>query len=189
VSAVGRRYFGLADNPALRVVDADARPFLRASRTHYDIITVDAYRQPYVPFYLTTREFFREVRTRLRPGGVVALNITTLPGDDRLARAVAGTLAHEFPQVLTWQALTFNQLVVGLRDPLSTDELRARLSSVSDPVGMLTRLFAADARPARPAAHPWTDDLAPVEWITDRMIVSYGVSGADRGETLLPTHP
>jgi hypothetical protein len=37
-----------------------------------------------------------------------------VPGDRRLAEAVAGTLAAELPQVVTWQALRFNQLVVGL---------------------------------------------------------------------------
>ena len=47
---------------------------------------IDAYRQPYVPFYLATQEFFRLVRDRLAPGGAVALNVTTLPGDTRLAR-------------------------------------------------------------------------------------------------------
>ena len=35
--------------------DADARPFLRSTDTRYDLIVVDAYRQPYVPFYLATR--------------------------------------------------------------------------------------------------------------------------------------
>ncbi len=25
----------------------------------------------------------------------------------------------------------------------------------------------------------WTDDKAPVEWITDRMVLSYGLSGKD----------
>ncbi len=31
----------------------------------------------------------------------------------------------------------------------------------------------------------WTDDKAPVEWITDRMILSYGLSGQARGEVRL----
>ena len=71
-----------------------------------------------MPFYLATREFFRLVRERLAPGGIVALNVATVPGDHRLADGVAGTLATEFPQVVTWQALRFNQLVVGLDRPL-----------------------------------------------------------------------
>ena len=46
VSRVGRRYFGMEDNPRLTVHDVDARPFLRASDERYDLIVVDAYRQP-----------------------------------------------------------------------------------------------------------------------------------------------
>ena len=65
----------------------------------YDLILIDAYRQPYVPFYLATREFFRLCRQQLAPGGIVALNVSTVPGDHRLADGIAGTLASEFPQV------------------------------------------------------------------------------------------
>ena len=79
VSRVGRRWFGLGDNPRLRVHDADARPFLAATERRYDLIVVDAYRQPYIPFYLATREFFRLARERLRPGGIVALNVASVP--------------------------------------------------------------------------------------------------------------
>ena len=189
VSAVGRRYFGLADNPALTVVTADARPFLRTSRARYDLILIDAYRQPYVPFYLATREFFRLVRQRLRPGGIVALNVSTVPGDVRLARAVAGTLATEFPQVVTWQALRFNQFVVGLTTPQPRALMTARLLAAPPALLPDTRLFARDVRPAAPAAQPWTDDRAPVEWVTDRMIAAYALRGAAGTEDLLPTAP
>ena len=75
VSRVGRRWFGLEDNPRLTVHDADARPFLRRTDKRYDLIVVDAYHQPYVPFYLATREFFRLARERLAPGGILALNV------------------------------------------------------------------------------------------------------------------
>jgi hypothetical protein len=53
----------------------------------------------------------------------------------------------------------------------------------------LTRLFAADYAVAAPATRPWTDDRAPVEWITDRMIVAYAVRGAVQQEDPLPTAP
>ena len=100
VTEVGRRWLGLGDNPRLTVVTADARPFLRQEQSRFDLIVVDAYRQPYVPFYLATREFFRLVRERLTPGGLVVLNVATVPGDDRLADGVAGTLAADLPLVL-----------------------------------------------------------------------------------------
>ncbi len=189
VTEVGRRFFGLGDNPRLRVYDADARPFLRWTRRRYDVIVVDAYRPPYVPFYLATREFFRLVRARLRPGGLVALNVATVPGDRRLAEAVAGTLAAEFPQVVTWQALRFNQLVIGLTAPASRRVLARRLTAAPPGVRVLTRLLAAGMRGAAPASDPWTDDRAPVEWVTDRMIVEFAARGGHLEEESLPTRP
>ena len=189
VSEVGRRYFGMTENPRLTIHDQDARPFLSASTDSWDLIFIDAYRQPYVPFYLATREFFRAVREHLRPGGMIALNISTVPGDDSLAQDVAGTLAAEFPQVVTWQALRFNQLVIGLVDPLPLEEMRARLATAVGPVGTLTSLMAADLKTAAPIARPWTDDRCPVEWITNAMIVNYAVRGGATPEQLLPTAP
>ena len=189
VTAVGRRFFGLDDNPRLRVYTADARPFLRRSRTRYDLIFVDAYRQPYVPFYLATREFFRLALRHLRPGGAIALNVATVPGDTRLAEGIAGTLAADFPQVLTWQALRFNQLVVGLSTPAPRAVLVRRLRRIPPRLQPLARLFALQAQRAAPASDPWTDDRAPVEWITDRMIAAYAGSGGKLDEDLLPTAP
>ena len=189
VSEAGWRYLGLGDNPRLRVHDADARPFLRRSDGRYDLIVVDAYRPPYVPFYLATREFFELVRERLAPGGIVALNVATVPGDTRLARAIATTAAAELPAVWTWQALRFNQIVVGLERPLTEAEIRERLGAVKGDLAPLTRLVARDLRPAEPSGDPWTDDRAPVEWITDRMIVEYAAEGGRLDETPLPTAP
>ena len=189
VTAVGRRWFGLDDNPRLTVHTADARPFLAATATRYDLILIDAYRQPYVPFYLATREFFRLCRQRLAPGGIVALNVSTVPGDHRLAEGVAGTLRAEFPQVVTWQALRFNQFVVGLTAPLSRAVMTARLAAAPHDLVPDTRLFARDLREATPAPTPWTDDRCPVEWVTDRMIAAYAIRGTATAEDLLPTAP
>jgi spermidine synthase len=189
VTRAGRRYLGLDDNPRLRVETADARPFLRRTDERYDLIVVDAYRPPYVPFYLATREFFELVRERLAPGGLVALNVASVPGDTRLARAIATTVAAELPAVWTWQALRFNQIVVGLERPLPEDEIRRRLRAVEGDLAPLTRLAARQFRPARPSGDVWTDDRAPVEWITDRMIVEYAAEGGRLDETSLPTAP
>jgi spermidine synthase len=189
VSRVGRRYFGMGENPRLTVHDADARPFLRSTDEPYDLIVVDAYRQPYVPFYLATREFFRLVRDHLRPGGVVALNVAAVPDDKRLVDAVGGTLAADFPQVLEWPALRFNTIVLGLTEPLAAHELRRRLASGPTDLASLRRLLAHEARPMKAASRPWTDDRAPVEWLTDRMIVAYAAEGGRLEEDYLPTRP
>jgi hypothetical protein len=176
----------LGDNSKLTVHDADARPFLRRTDERYDLVYVDAYHQPYVPFYLATREFFRLVRERLRPGGLVALNVATVPGDRRLVRALTSTLASEFPYVRVWPVLRFNHVVVGLTRP---PPRQPRVPPSSDLVPVV-RLLARDLRtPARPRGDVWTDDRAPVEWITDRMILEYAARGGELDETPLPTAP
>jgi spermidine synthase len=189
VTAAGRRFLGLGENPRLHVHTADARPFLRRTHERYDLVFVDAYRPPYVPFYLATREFFRLVRERLRPGGILALNVATVPSDHRLARAVGGTMAHEFPAVFSWQALRFNQLVVGLTTPLGPAGAARRLARGPQRLRMLTRLFAGDLRPVPPSARPWTDDRSPVEWVTDRMIIEWAAKGGTIQDRALPTAP
>lgn len=189
VTEAARRFMGLGSIPGLHVVTADARPFLRRTTHRYDLIVVDAYRQPYVPFYLATQEFFRLARSRLRPGGILALNVATVPGDHRLADDVAGTLRTVFPQVLAWQALQLNQLVLGIDRPRSAAALHAAVPRTPARVRSLTRLLAAHARPVAASATPWTDDRAPVEWVTDRMILDFEVKGDTRNEALLPTAP
>jgi spermidine synthase len=180
VSEAARRYLGLRDNPRLRVVDADARPFLRRTDKRYDLIFVDAYHQPYVPFYLATKEFFELVRSRLEPGGVLALNVATVPGDRRLRDDIAGTVAAVFPEVRIWAPLRFNSFVIGLTRPVRA--LR--------PVPVLGDLLARQlSGPVGPAADPWTDDRAPVEWVTDRMILRYAAEGGRLDEQRLPTSP
>ncbi len=189
VTRVGREYFGLGDNPNLTVHTADARPFLRSTDTRYDLIVVDAYRQPYVPFYLATREFFRLLRDHLTPGGIVALNVAAVPDDKRLVEAVGGTLAAEFPQVLAWPALRFNTFVLGFTRPLSSVQRRARLAHGPADLAPLRTLLAREARPMGVAERPWTDDRAPVEWLTDRMIIEYAAEGGHLEEDYLPTRP
>ncbi|HLB04304.1 MAG TPA: fused MFS/spermidine synthase [Gaiellaceae bacterium] len=189
VSRVGRRYFGLDEIPQLEVHDADARPFLRTTDQRYDLIVVDAYHQPYVPFYLATREFFALVRQHLAPGGIVALNVAAVPDDKRLVQAVGTTLAAEFPQVLEWPALRFNTILLGLTEPLAPGELERRLSSGPPALAPLRELLARDARPLEASGRAWTDDRAPVEWVTDRMIVSFAARGGRLDEDYLPTRP
>jgi spermidine synthase len=187
VSRVGREYFGLDDNPRLTVHDADARPFLRRTDSRYDLIVVDAYHQPYVPFYLATREFFRLARDRLAPGGIVALNVASVPGDDRLLEGIAGTVRHEFDAVDVWPALRFNKILLAYDEP---GIHRIVLNDVQPELRPLVRLLVRQLRPAPPKAkRPWTDDRAPVEWVTDRMIVEYAARGGELDEDLLPTAP
>ena len=85
-----------------------------------------------------------------------------------------------------WPALRFNRIVLGLTRAVRA--VRRGRTSGSTPLAALLR---AQPRPAgrRVGADPWTDDHAPVEWITDRMIVEYAARGGDLDEAPLPTAP
>jgi spermidine synthase len=189
VTEAGRRFLGLGDNPRLHVVTADARPYLAGTHRRWDAILIDAYRQPYIPFYLATKEFFQLARDHLRPGGVVALNIAALPGDDRLANSVAGTVASVFPQAWEWRPLRFNELVLGFDRPVSKADLVSRVAGVNAHVSSLVPLFRSELRAVNPAPSPLTDDRAPVELVTDRMLVRYIAEGGSLDEQPLPTAP
>ena len=190
VSSIGERFFGLAPGPSMHLYNEDARPFLLGHNYRYDIICVDAYRQPYVPFYLATREFYELVRSRLRPGGIVALNVASLPRDHALVEQTAGTLATVFGRVYRWQALRFNALVIGLDRPLTAGALSRARRSAPARLRPLLRLLARQAERVSPTRDPWTDDRAPVEWVMDRMIVNATREGASlEQERTLPTAP
>jgi spermidine synthase len=191
VSRVGRTYFGMDDNPRLTVYDADARPFLRRTDRRYDLIVVDAYHQPYVPFYLATREFFRLARDRLRPGGILALNVASVPGDQSLLDGISGTLTHEFDAVAVWPALRFNKILIAFDGGAGAlTDWQGVVEDGPQQLRPLRKLLVRGLRPVvEKAKRPWTDDRAPVEWVTDRMIVEYAARGGELDEDLLPTAP
>jgi spermidine synthase len=176
VTAVGRRYFGLASNPRVRVATADGRPYLETHTTRYDAIFLDAFRQPYIPFYLTTQEFWSLASDRLNPGGMVMANVGRVPGDNRLPDAIAGTMATRFASVYSWSAGGFNVIVAGFKTAVTKAELVARLGFA--PAGLSeVRDAALGMTAVAPSSDPLTDDRAPVEWLTDQMIVRYAAAG------------
>ena len=96
---IGQRYFGLEPRPQLRLHTDDARPFLRKTDERYDFIFLDTYRQPYIPFYLATKEFFELARDRLAPGGAVIINVGHPEGSSQLERVLTATMGAAFPYV------------------------------------------------------------------------------------------
>src|SRR3954447_4824301 len=168
LSEIGRRFFGM-HNPRLRVHDEDARPWLRRTAARFDSIFVDAYRQPYIPFYLATREFFELVRDHLRPGGVVIVNVGHPRDEDAVEKALGATMGAVFPHVLRCPIEDINTLLVAGRSRLSAAGLRR----VPHRLRSLARSAAAELGRPLPGGSVWTDDRAPVEWATDRAIVDY----------------
>ncbi|TMD19417.1 MAG: spermine synthase [Chloroflexi bacterium] len=164
---VGRRYFDMTE-PNLTVTVADGRYW----------ILVDAYRQPYIPFYLTTREFFESAKAHLKPDGVLAINVGRTPADNRLVDALSGTLNAVFPNVFVLDSNRrfTNSVIYATSSPASVDQFIARAGAETNPK---LQPIAAEAlqtggvRQVRANGIVFTDDLAPVERLIDDIILSY----------------
>jgi len=172
LSEIGKRYFDM-NNPRLALHHEDARPWLRKTDERYDVISVDAYRQPYIPFYLSTKEFFELVRDRLAPGGVLIVNAGHPEGQDELEEVLTASIGEAFPNVVRDPIEDTNTLIVAGEGPLSAANLRDAEPSL--PVGLRATATAAAARIGGPlrGGRVYTDDKAPVEWLIDKSIVDY----------------
>jgi spermidine synthase len=174
---IGRRYFDLRPRPQLRLHTEDARPFLRRTDERFDAIFLDTYRQPYIPFYLTTKEFFALARDRLRPGGALFINVGHPRASDRLEKVLTATVGSVFAHVARDPVKPTNTILMASAEPFS----RERLRTAALPADLRPLAVAAAARFADPlpGGDVYTDDHAPVEWLVDASIVQEAADGAD----------
>lgn len=160
----------------LALTVADGRTFLAASREQYDLIILDAFAQQYyIPWHLTTKEFFTIVRAHLAPGGLVAFNVDAASATSPLLEAMVRTTQAVFPFVATASMPnSWNQIVFARDTPIDfitkeqpeNDFLRAGVSYLTTHV-----------TPRKDMAQSviFTDDRAPVELLTDTMFLREAV--------------
>jgi predicted membrane-bound spermidine synthase len=173
LTELGRRWFGLRDRPGLELHTDDARPFLRRADERWEAIMVDAYRQPYIPFYLTTREFFQLTRERLEPGGVVIVNAGHPEGSDDLEKVLAAGLREAYPHVMRDPITEFNTLLIASDEEPTAERLEAAIPDADPRLRPVLAATAGRLGPAATGGDVFTDDRAPVEWLIDRSIISY----------------
>jgi spermidine synthase len=161
----------------MRTFAEDARPWLEDATSGYDAIMVDAYRQPYIPFYLATREFFELARDRLSRRGVAVVNVGHPEGNDDLERVLGATMAAAFPHVLRYPIEDTNTLLVGSVAPISAAQLRRAADRLPAPLRPLAREASASLAPRLPGGDVYTDDRAPVEWLVDASLLEYAEDG------------
>jgi spermidine synthase len=167
---IGRKYFGLPAAVSTRIMDG--RVAAASSSSTYDVVILDAYRGAYVPFHLATVEFFEILRKRLRPGGIVAVNLLGSPGEDALAEAVGTTLLRVFPVVRRLRvAQGINTVLFASGGPIG--EAVRCAGACDDPLELRALELAGKLEAFEPPAglEPLTDDLAPVETLTHRVVL------------------
>lgn len=181
---VARRFFNL-NAPNVHVIVQDGRYYLRATEKKYDVIGVDAYHQPYIPFQLTTKEFFKEVANHLNDRGTLIVNAGRTSTDYRLVDVISQTMRAVFPNVYLIDTPAFtNTLVIGTKDPSRVESFvrnidRVRAQTPDSPLVTLGDAALRDGhiREAAPGPKVFTDDLAPVEDLIDRILLDYARKG------------
>ncbi len=177
---VAQKYFLFRERGNMKVHIDDGRLFVKRSRKKYDVIVLDAYQNDYIPFHLTTLEFLREVKSRLKDDGVVVANITS-PYRNKFFDSMVVTYRKAFPHLTIFKGkISANFIFVattGLKqkDMASIESGAAKIQKA--------RKFDFDlaeiaARHEDSSAYEWsdakvlTDDFAPVN------LYQYQKSGA-----------
>ena len=183
---VGRDYFAMTQSN-LTAYASDGRAFLGQTTQHYDVVAVDAYRLPYIPWHLTTVEFFAEVRAHLTAEGVVAINVGHTPGtgdnnaggDWRLVEAMANTMRQVYPSVYVIEVPdSFNAIVVATVQTTTAQNLADNLPVLNDArLETVTKRALANLREPGASTLIFTDDRAPVEQLTHDLALRYILGG------------
>ncbi len=91
---IGKRFFSLREGGRTRIHITDGRDFVRGAPGPYDLVVMDAFAGLSPVPHLSSVEFAREIKSRLSPGAVCAVNVIA-----RVERA--GYLQHAYG---TWRS-------------------------------------------------------------------------------------
>jgi spermidine synthase len=166
VAKIAANYFAVKPEPNFEIAVQDGRVWLAKTDKTFDIILVDAYRGPFVPFHLLTTEFYKLVAQHLKPGGVAVQNVepTTMLFD-----SAAATISAAFEHLVFLRG-EGNIVIVAYNGPEKDEawlqkvarERTAQYRLRYDLSQILARRYPADWNRG---TRPLTDDFAPVEFL------------------------
>jgi spermidine synthase len=174
IADLSKKYFDVKDDEAKIYVN-DGRTFLYSSDAKkYDIIMVDAYRDITIPFHMSTKEFFTEVKKHLKPGGVIVMNINMRSDKDtEINDYLCETVKSVMKKVYTYDMKDSYNTIVFASDDVNSKEnfidnaakmdasnlLKDTSSSVSQSLGEITASKLV-----------FTDEIAPVEILGEKVL-------------------
>jgi len=180
---VGQKYFGMT-MPNLNIEIGDGRLNLEQSPYKYDIIAVDAYRPPYIPPHMTTREFFQIAASHLTDDGVLAINSASVPGDRRLINGLATTIGTVFPSIYMVDIPgSLNTVIFATKQATRPENLAMNLMALSQDPTVHPLLIASmqttfgNLRNDYETTTVFTDEHAPIEWIVNDMVIRFILGG------------
>ena len=183
---VGKKYFDL-NQSNLDIIVQDGRWGLTQSKKDYDIISVDAYRPPYIPWHMTTIEFFQIVSDHLTADGVMVINIGRSPLDRTLVNDLGTTIEAVFPTTFIMDVPdSFNTILFATKQPGSWENFLKNYQDLANEPGTPKLLLDVMATTIFNQQQPisktqiYTDDRAPIEWLTNKIVVDFILSGGSK---------
>ncbi len=164
-------YFDLSEE--IPVATYDGRAYLQAVDKSYDVIMVDAYQDITIPFQMSSKEFFSEVKAHLKPNGVMVVNMNMKSdGEESMNAYLSDTIASVFDQVYTTDvANNTNRELFASDNPKMLEVMAEGVAYERDEELASMMNTVSEAMVAyEPGNLILTDDKAPVEVLGMRMI-------------------
>ena len=159
-----RHFFQIAPSEKLKIHVEDARRFLRSPNTRYGIVQIDLYQHgAFIPFHLTTTEFFEEVKEHLRNDGVVMINVVDAGDSLQVVGAFVTTLESVFSSVYGARVGKSNHILFAFPEHKSLTRLKELLRKVPPHLVRATVGVRAGLHKYSPVGAALTDDHAPIE--------------------------
>jgi hypothetical protein len=137
---------------------------------------------------MTTQVFFRIAYAHLKGDGVLAINVGRAPGDRSLIDGLATTIATVFPSIHIMDLPdSFNSIVYASKQPTSKEDLMRNFNVLSTRGDVHPLLLTAMSstilhlQPGYETTQVFTDDKAPIEWMTNNLIVNFLLHGDMEG--------
>ncbi len=164
ITELAHEYFELPSE--VNVTTYDGRAFLNVCEKKYDVIMVDAYQDITIPFQMSSREFFAQVRAHLKEGGVMVVNMNMRSKDnDGINIRLADTIASEFSEIYTVDVSgSTNRELFASNDPRMIERFREKSAAIENKeLHLLMNKIDNELSEYEAGDLVLTDDKAPVE--------------------------
>ncbi len=172
VIEIAKEYFEI-ENENLEIFNQDGRTFLQNTNKKYDIVIIDAYsNQLYIPWTMTTKEFWEIVKSRLNEDGIMTINVNSnSPNSELLVR-----LKNTISKVFDYNKITsishgggWNYQITSSNKNFDFNELNKINRPMFSPQ-IKTLIDESEEFFHDELIEIFTDDKAPIEQMTDKMI-------------------
>lgn len=174
ITQAAHEFFDLGSQK-INVYNTDGRIFLAQTSKIYDIMVVDVYtQQVYIPFHLTTQEFYQEVSKHLSREGILGINVNAVSQESELLVRITQTIKSVFPYTYVVNVLeSYNYIVLGSKEPLDLNHLSEKVNYrelkplAREVENNYYQVFEVDS------SKILKDNKAPVEILTEAMFLKF----------------